>query len=115
VDQTNHFIFMPAVSNGSFVGNWTASEIAPTAAPVAVSGRVLTADGQAIRGVRITLDDGTGHAMTAISNAFGYYRFSEVQSGGTYIMNATARGYTFTPRVMSVNDELTDVNLTALP
>jgi hypothetical protein len=30
-------------------------------------------------------------------------------------MNATARGYTFTPRVMSVNDELTDVNLTALP
>jgi hypothetical protein len=113
VDQTNHFIFMPQIS--TFAGNWTASELAPTAAMVGVSGRVISADGRAIRGVRVTLDDGTGHAMTMVTNAFGYYHFDEVQSGSTYLLNAQARGYTFTPRVVSVNDELTDVNLTALP
>jgi len=113
VDQTNHFIFVP--NRTTFAGNWTASELAPTAAQVGVSGRVLSADGQALRGVRVTLDDGTGHAMTMITNAFGYYRFDEVQSGGSYLLNATARGYIFTPRVVSVNDSLTDVDITALP
>ena len=113
VDETNNFIFMPSVS--TFAGNWTASELAPTAAQVGVSGRVLSADGRAIRGVRITLDDGTGHAMSVISNAFGYYHFDEVQSGGTYILGASARGFTFTPRILSVRDELTGVDLTALP
>jgi hypothetical protein len=39
--------------------------------------------------IRLPADDGTGHPMTAVSNAFGYYRFSEVQSGRTYILNAT--------------------------
>ena len=113
VDETNHFIFMPGVTN--FAGNWTASELAPTAAQVGVSGRVLSADGHAIRGVRVTLDDGTGRQMSVISNAFGYYYFSEVQAGSTYLLGATARNYTFTPRVLSVNDALTDVDLTALP
>jgi hypothetical protein len=113
VDETNNFIFMPSLS--TFAGNWTASELAPTAARVGVSGRVLSADGRAIRGVRVTLDDGTGHAMTMVTNAFGYYRFDEVQSGGTYLLNAQARGYTFTPRVLSVSDELTDINVVALP
>lgn len=52
--------------------------------------------------------------MTMVTNAFGYYHFDEVQSGGTYLLNAQARGYTFTPRVLAVNDELTDLDLTAL-
>jgi hypothetical protein len=111
VDETspNHYIFIPGAAGAAFAGNWTASELAPTAAQVGVSGRVLSADGHAIRGAHVTLDDGTGHPMTAISNAFGYYRFSEVQSGRTYILNAITRGYTFTPRVLSVNDELSDI------
>ena len=113
MDETNHFIFIPGIS--TFTGNWTASELAPTAARVGVSGRVLSADGRGLRGVHVVLDDGTGHAMVTISNAFGYYHFDAVQSGGTYLLNASARGYTFAPRVVSVNDELTDINLTALP
>ena len=87
---------MPSVT--TFAGNWTASRLPRQPLRSARLGRVLSADGRAIRGVRVTLDDGTGHAMTVTSNAFGYYRFDEVQSGGIYILNATARGYIFTPR-----------------
>lgn len=115
VDETNHFIFMPGIS--TFAGNWTASDFVSitTAAMVGVSGRVLSSDGRAIRGVRIVLDDGTGHPMMAMSNAFGYYHFDAVQSGGTYLLNASARGYTFVPRVVAVADQLSDLNVTALP
>jgi hypothetical protein len=115
VDESSNYIFVPAQS--SLGGNWTASDFVSitTAAMVSVAGRVVTPDGRAIRGVRVTLDDGTGHPMSMITNAFGYYRFDEVQSGGTYLLNATSRVYTFTPRVVTVNDSLTDVDLTALP
>jgi hypothetical protein len=115
VDQTNDFIFAPGVS--TFNGNWTASDFtaAPTAAMVSVSGRVTTSDGTALRGARITLDDGTGHRLTAISNAFGYYRFDSVASGSTVLVSASSRGYTFTPRVVTVSDAIADLDITALP
>ena len=88
--------------------------VGTTAADVDVSGRVTTAEGIALRGVRVTLDDGTGHPVTAVSNAFGYYHFT-VPSGGTYLLGAAARDYTFTPRVISVNDQITGLDITALP
>jgi hypothetical protein len=81
---------------------------------VSVSGRVRSAAGVGIRNVRVTIDDGTGHPMSVITNAFGYYRFDEVRSGGTYLLRANARGYTFTPKIVSVTDDLTGIDLTAL-
>ncbi|MFL6373799.1 MAG: beta strand repeat-containing protein, partial [Pyrinomonadaceae bacterium] len=79
VDNTAKTIFVAGAS--SFNANWTAGEpLGTTAAMVGISGRVLTADGIALRGVRVTLDDGTGHPISATSNAFGYYHFDAVQS-----------------------------------
>jgi VCBS repeat-containing protein len=115
VDQDNDFIFVPNIS--SFNGNWTASDSPSitTAAEVDVSGRVTTAEGIALRNVRVTLDNGTGHPITAVTNAFGYYHFDAVRSGSTFILGAAARGYTFTPRVVSVTDQITGLDITALP
>ena len=113
-DNTAKTLFVAGVT--SFNANWTAGEpLGTTAAHVAVSGRVQSALGLDLRGVRVTLDDGTGHPITAITNAFGYYHFDGVQSGGTYVLNAGARGYTFSPRVIPVTDQLSDLDLTALP
>ena len=113
-DNTAKTIFVAGVT--SFNANWTAGvPLGTTAAHVAVSGRVFSAEGIALRGARVILDDGTGHPMSVVTNAFGYYHFDAVQSGGTYMLNASARGRTFTPRVVTVNDELTGVNLEALP
>jgi hypothetical protein len=115
VDETNNFIAMPTTS--SLTGDWTAGEqtLTPTAAMVTVSGRVTDANGTALRGARVILDDGTGHRLTALTNAFGYYRFDSVQSGSTFLVSASSRGYTFTPRVVTVNDAIGDLDLTALP
>jgi len=55
-----------------------------------------------------------------LDHALGIHEVSHACQGlkvkePTYIMNTTARGYTFTLRVVSVDDELRDLDLTKLP
>ncbi|MBV9243070.1 MAG: carboxypeptidase regulatory-like domain-containing protein [Acidobacteria bacterium] len=85
----------------------------PTAATVGVSGRVLSASGIGIRGANVTITAADGSRLTAVTNAFGYYGFTSVESGKSYTLTATARGYAFAPRGISVSDELSDVNIVA--
>jgi hypothetical protein len=37
----------------------------------------------------------------------GYFSFKDVQAGETYVLQATARGYTFAAQTISVQDNLT--------
>jgi subtilisin-like proprotein convertase family protein len=85
----------------------------PTAAPVSISGRVVRADGNGISKAIVTLTDNTGTTRTALTNMFGYYRFDNVSAGQTYFINAAAKSYRFTPRVLTVSDDITDVDLMA--
>jgi len=87
----------------------------PTAADVSVSGRILAGDGTGIRGARVTMTATDGTVRSAVTNAFGYYRFGAVESGRNYVVNAAARGYSFSPRAVNVNDQLTAVDLIAAP
>ena len=86
----------------------------PSAANVGISGRVLTASGAGLRGALVMMTDTNGKTRTVISNAFGYYSFSEVPSGEIYTLVVSSRRFTFAPRVVSVNDQLADVDFTAL-
>lgn len=114
-DNTGKTLKFPAVS--TFDASWTAGEIAaaPTAATVSVSGRVFASEGMPLRNARVVLDDGAGHQAIAITNSFGFYHFDAVESGGTYLMSAAARGYTFTPRLVTVRDSIADLDMVALP
>jgi Carboxypeptidase regulatory-like domain len=98
-------------------GFWAAQPLAPTAASVSVVGRILTASGRGIRNVRITLTAPSGEIRTAISSSFGYFRFNEVLAGETYIFGVFAKRYTFkqSTLVVSVNEDLTDLNFVAEP
>jgi hypothetical protein len=94
--------------------SWTlGSLLAPTAAPVNVSGRVTTAGGQAIRGAVVTITDDSGRSKTTLTSSFGYYQFGDVAVGRTYVVSANAKRYTFSPRTVSLVDSLTDVNFVA--
>jgi len=100
----------------SAFSDWTLlPALAPTAANVTVSGRVFAAEGSPLRGARVTINDGAGHMLTAITNSFGYYSFASVPAGTSYLLSSSAKGYTFTPRVVTVNDQLADLDITALP
>ena len=70
----------------------------------------MGADGSGVRGAIVSLTSSPGLVRTTTSNAFGYYTFDSVQSGGTFVMRATAKRYSFGTRAVVVTDSLTDVN-----
>lgn len=81
-----------------------------TAAGVEVSGRVLTPDGRGLRNATVLMTDGSGAVRTATTSTFGYYRFDDVEVGGSYVMAVESRRYRFAPRVVQVFDNLSDLD-----
>lgn len=98
--------------------NGAVTILGPTAAGVAVGGRILTAQGGGIRNAMVSISGfPDGETRHAYSNDFGYFRFEEVPVGGTYILTVHSKRFMFLTqtRVITVSDELTDVNFTAEP
>ena len=98
---------------GSTSTTFVQQVVGPTAANVGISGRVTDAAGRGVPGATVTMQNQDGVIVYAITNPFGYYRFVDVPSGQTYLASVTHKRYTFQPRTITVNDELTDVNFVA--
>lgn len=84
--------------------------LAPTAANVSIHGRVLATDGRAISRAMLTLVEPSGNVRTTLTNPFGYYRFTELPAGATYVLSISHKTYEFNPPsfVINLNDEIND-------
>ena len=82
---------------------------------VSVSGRVTTSGGRGIFNAQVTITDSNGNSRTAVTNGFGYYRFLNVATGGSYTIGVTAKRYSFTPQTLQISDNLTNVDFVAAP
>jgi hypothetical protein len=104
-----------AVGNIYFdISNVDFTITAPPASSVSVGGRVTRANGQGVSNAIVSLvDGGVGGRRTALTNPFGFYRFDNVPTGGTYTIAVISRLYTFTPQTIQVNSDLTEVNFVA--
>ena len=87
----------------------------PTAADADVRGKVTSATGRGVANARVTLTDSQGSQRTAITIPFGYFRFNEVAAGATFVVSVSAQIYQFNSQVITVNSDVTDLNITALP
>ncbi len=87
---------------------------APTAANVSVSGKVLTADGRGLQNAIVTMTDSNGNSRTFRTGSFGYFRFDDIEIGQTYVFQVVSKRFTFAPQVITINEELTELNFTAL-
>jgi hypothetical protein len=87
----------------------------PTAAGVAVGGRVTNAFGRGIFGATVTATDSGGNSFYARTNFFGYYNFSEITVGQTYLFEIKAKRYSFNPTAEFITQSREDLNFTALP
>jgi len=85
----------------------------PSAAEVDVGGRVMTADGSGIRGAIVTLTSLDGIVRTTVSSSLGYFRFTGVMSGETYVVGVASKRYVIAPRTVVIADELNDLDLIA--
>jgi hypothetical protein len=59
------------------------------------------------------LVDHNGQARTVRTNPFGYYRFTGVEAGATYVLSAKHKSYSFAPQVIAAIDNLSEVNFIA--
>lgn len=100
----NHAIFLLHPNN-----------LVPTSAAVNIGGRVTTAKGNGIRGAIVYLTDLDGTITAKRTNPFGYYQFSDVQAGETYVLTVQDKAYSFdeATRVISVDEENLDINIVA--
>jgi hypothetical protein len=86
--------------------------VGPTAASVGVSGRVFAQEtGMAVYNARVVMIDSSGQTRVALTNPFGYFRFTEVPSGATYTFTVSAKGYQEQSTVRSITDEVTDFEI----
>lgn len=92
-------------------------ELSAPAVPVSISGRVLTADGQGIRNIAVTISGGgLASPITVTTGAFGNYRFDNILSGQTYTVSVSGKRYSFSPSSRSItpSGEVTNENFTAV-
>lgn len=92
---------------------FTCTAFGPTAAGVDVSGQVVDAAGRGISNVVLTLDDTTGNGRLSRSNAFGYFTFTDVEVGQTYVLNGQSKRYTFASQALTIQDEVSGLVVTA--
>lgn len=101
---------------GTMALGWSLTiQTMPTAASVSISGRVLTEDGRGIFGARVLMTGENGETRVSISNHFGFYRFERVTVGETYVISAVHKIYQFSPQIVSLTDEISDLTITAQP
>lgn len=85
-----------------------------TSAAADLSGRVTRADGSGISKARIILVNAMGETRTALTNAFGYYRFEALPTGETYFLNVSSKSWQFNTRVLTLMDEASGIDFIAL-
>jgi len=90
---------------------------APTAASVTIGGRVVNSYGRGISRARVSLTDSNGETRVALTNPFGYYRFTDIAAGETYIISVSHKYYEFAQptRVLFAGEDLYDADFTASP
>lgn len=99
--------------------DWTAGEpLAPTAAMLEVSGRVLTADGRPIRNAQVAIQgDALTEPRSMMTGNLGYYHFTDLPAGSTYVVSVNSKRFVFTNpiRVVNLEDSLFDQDFIAEP
>jgi hypothetical protein len=56
-----------------------------------------------------------GEVRYAMTNPFGFYRFTDVQAGATYSFVLEHKAFVFAPQTVTINEGTADLNFTAQP
>nr|HMS42496.1 hypothetical protein [Pyrinomonadaceae bacterium] len=90
-----------------------AQALVPLPANVSISGRV-SVGGAGLRNAIVILTDLQGNTRRTNSSAFGYYRFDDVEVGRTYTISVASKRFQFAPQVVSVGEDVADLDFYAI-
>jgi hypothetical protein len=79
-----------------------------------ISGRVTTAAGQGLRNATVTLIDTAGGRRTTVTSSFGAYQFEGLDTGRDYMLVVNSKRYRFATQRVTLNESLSNVNLSGL-
>lgn len=112
VDTAANTIFVGGVTAFS---DWTAGVFSPTAGDASISGRVMDSAGRGVYRASVVMSDQDGNIVYAATNPFGYYRFKNVETGRSYILEARSKRHRFQSRVVTANDDVVGLDFVAEP
>ncbi|HVE55832.1 MAG TPA: carboxypeptidase-like regulatory domain-containing protein [Pyrinomonadaceae bacterium] len=104
-----------AAGSGTFASNPAPVFNPPTAASVAINGRVFSAYGTSVSRAVVTMTDSSGASRTASTNNLGYFRFTDIPAGQAVTLSVTAKSGTYQSQVFNLNDNLDEVNFYPIP
>jgi subtilisin family serine protease len=113
VDVANRKAVIKVEPGENVTCTFASQELAPSAIPVSVSGRVLDPKGRAMKGVYVSaFDQNTGGVYTVSTNSFGYYNLNGLLTTHAYVVGASSKRYVFSPDTISINlsDSLNNAN-----
>jgi Lecithin:cholesterol acyltransferase/Carboxypeptidase regulatory-like domain len=88
--------------------------LSPTASNASVSGRIINQKNRGISQASVTITATNGTlSKTVRTNPLGYFNFADIPSGTDYIISVRHKKYTFNSQVLSVQDNVADLILTA--
>ena len=85
-----------------------------SAAPVSISGKVLTPGGIVLRNASVTLTDSQGVERRVTTSSFGLFNFDQIQAGRTYTISVGSKRYRFAPQTLNITDNVVNLELIGL-
>ncbi len=87
--------------------------LAPTAATTSIEGRVLSSSGIAVFRARVVFTGMNGESRSTVTNQFGWFRIDGATVGETYIISVTHKELQFAQQLVTVIEDVHDLEITA--
>lgn len=86
-----------------------------TAAAVTVGGQITDVNSYGVSKATVTITNMSGETQMVLTNPFGYYQFTDIEVGETYILTVSAKRYRFNPgtRMLTIMEESNQINFIA--
>ncbi|MGH9947063.1 MAG: hypothetical protein ACRD6X_07695 [Pyrinomonadaceae bacterium] len=101
-----------AAASGTFASSPPPIPFTITAASVSVSGRVLDGRGFGLGKSAVVLTESNGTRHLARTSTFGYFSFEGIQDGQSVIVSVESKRFSFSPRILSLTDNVSDLVFT---
>ena len=99
------------VADGQGEGTIVNDDLAPTAGPVSVAGRIMTRDGRGVSGATVSVMDQNGVAFSVRTDSQGFYLFESVPGGQSYVLVVKSEVLRFSPRVLTAYADVSGLNI----
>ncbi len=88
-------------------------QLTPTAANVSTTGKVTDSKGRGISNAKVTAVKTNGAVIYTVTDLRGYYQLDGINAGETCAFQVTHKLFTFAPRVVTINADLSSLNFVA--